>query len=148
MLRRLVLIGGCVVLAACGGEVEDTRPGQPVKTRQTAFKEILKAFEPMGKMLRSDRYDANQFIQLAEQLQARQEAPWAHFGPDTQYPPTKAKAAVWEQPQRFEEEKQAFLAASEALLAATQTRQEAVVKKAYDRTYETCKSCHQTFKEK
>jgi cytochrome c556 len=54
---RLFLLSTVALLAACG-EVEDTRPGQPVKTRQTAFKEIVKAFEPMGVMLRENRYDA------------------------------------------------------------------------------------------
>ena len=38
------------MLTGCG-EVEDTRPGQPVKQRQVAFKEIVKTFEPMGVML-------------------------------------------------------------------------------------------------
>ena len=57
------------MLTGCG-EVEDTRPGQPVKQRQVAFKEIVKTFEPMGVMLRKDRYDADKFLPMAEALLA------------------------------------------------------------------------------
>ena len=61
------------MLTGCG-EVEDTRPGQPVKQRQVAFKEIVKTFEPMGVMLRKDRYDADKFLPMAEALLAKRDA--------------------------------------------------------------------------
>jgi cytochrome c556 len=109
---RLFLLSTVALLAACG-EVEDTRPGQPVKTRQTAFKEIVKAFEPMGVMLRENRYDADKFAMHAERLMARRDGPWSHFGPDTNYPPTKATPEVWKQAEQFEKDKQAFLAATD-----------------------------------
>lgn len=148
-LKFGLLAGACLlVLGACGGEVEDTRPGQPVKTRQVAFKEMLRVFEPMGKMLRTDRYEADKFAALAAELLQKQEAPWSHFGPDTNYPPTKAKAEVWQQPAKFEEEKQAFFKATAALDKAAKSRVKADVQQAYDKTYEACKSCHRTFKEK
>ncbi|MBE0586583.1 MAG: cytochrome c, partial [Hydrogenophaga sp.] len=50
MLFLLVLVSA-LLLAGCG-EVEDTRPGQPVKTRQEAFKDLLRSFEPMSKMMK------------------------------------------------------------------------------------------------
>lgn len=145
MIPALLL--SLLTLAACG-EVEDTRPGQPVKQRQTAFKEIIKVFEPMGTMLRTNRYDADRFAMLATELVARRDAPWTHFGPDTNYPPTKAKAAVWSNAAEFEQERQAFLLATDALLAAAKGKQLAPIEAAYKKTYETCQSCHKGFKEK
>ncbi|HET7775219.1 MAG TPA: cytochrome c, partial [Azospira sp.] len=53
-----------LLLAACG-EAEDTRPGQPVAHRRAAFQQILKAFEPMGIMLRENRYNADEFLKRA-----------------------------------------------------------------------------------
>lgn len=140
-LASLFLIAGC-------GEVEDTRPGQPVKTRQTAFKEIIKAFEPMGVMLREKRYDADKFLVLATQLAERRDAPWTHFGPDTNYPPTKATAKVWSEPEQFERERQAFFVATDALLVAAQRKDKAPeqVEIAYKAVYETCQNCHKPFK--
>lgn len=134
-----------IFLTGCG-EVEDTRPGQPVKTRQTAFKEIIKVFEPMGVMLREDRYDADKFLSMANALMSKREAPWAHFGPDTHYPPTKATAALWQETERFERERQAFFNATDALLAAAQKKEKSAVDTAYKAVYETCQNCHKPFK--
>lgn len=142
---RLFLLSTVALLAACG-EVEDTRPGQPVKTRQTAFKEIVKAFEPMGVMLRENRYDADKFAAHAERLLARRDGPWSHFGPDTNYPPTKATPEVWSKPAEFEQEKQAFIAATDKLQAAVQSKDKAQVGTAYEAVHDSCKSCHKQFK--
>ena len=141
------LLLAALTLTACG-EVEDTRPGQPVKHRQVAFKEMIKAFEPMGTMLRTNRYEAEKFEKLAIELVSKRDAPWSHFGPDTNYPPTKAKPEVWSKADEFEKEKQAFLVASDKLLAAAKTRQRAPAEAAYIETYERCQSCHKTFRQK
>lgn len=143
----LFLLLTAALLGACG-EVEDNRPGQPVKQRQTAFKEIVKAFEPMGVMLRKDRYEADKFAALAGELVARREAPWSHFGPDTLYPPSKATAEVWQKPAEFEKNRQAFIAATDTLLAAAKLKDKAQVEKAYDAVHEACKTCHKQFKER
>lgn len=149
-MTRLVVSALFVALtvAACGGTVEDTRPGQPVKHRQEAFKAMLRAFEPMGVMLRDNKYQADKFASLAGELVAKREAPWSLFGADTNYPPTKAKPAVWSDAEAFERERLAFFAASDALFAAAQTRDPAQAKAAYDKVYDICKSCHDRFKEK
>lgn len=141
----LLLTAAC--LAGCG-EVEDTRPGQPVKQRQVAFKEIVKAFEPMGVMLRKDRYDADKFLPLAETLVAKRDAPWSHFAPETNYPPTKATAEVWQQPEEFAKDKNAFIAATDTLLMAAQSKDKERVEKAYDVVHQACKTCHKQFKER
>jgi cytochrome c556 len=143
----LSLLLTATFLSACG-EVEDTRPGQPVKQRQIAFKEIIKAFEPMGLMLRKDRYEADKFTAMAADLIARRDAPWAHFGPDTNYPPTKATAAVWAKPDAFESDKEAFFKAGDELLAAAQSKEKARVETAYKALHETCQDCHKQFKER
>ena len=135
-----------LALAACSGPVEDTRPGQPVKQRQDAFKAMLRSFEPMGKMLRDNRYQPDEFARLAAELVSRRDAPWTHFGPDTNYPPTKAKAAVWDRPQAFEAERSAFFELTDALAQAAQTRDKTAVQAAYDQVHASCRSCHDDFK--
>jgi cytochrome c556 len=136
------------LLYACSGEIEDTRPGQPVKSRQVAFKDIIRSFEPMGVMLRGNGYDADKFLALANEVVAKREAPWNHFGPDTNYPPTKATAEVWQQPDKFEQSRQAFIAATDKLLAAAQTKDRKQLDAPYKAAYETCQDCHKTFKKR
>ncbi len=142
---RAVLILSVTLLAACG-EPEDTRPGQPVKQRQQAFKDIIKSFEPMGVMLRKGSYDAERFEKFTAELVAKRDLPWSHFGPDTNYPPTKATAEVWSQPEAFAKEKQGFLIATDKLQAAVQGGDKNGIEKAYDAVHDSCKSCHKQFK--
>lgn len=147
---RTVVAAGVVLLGltACGAPIEDTRPGQPVKSRQEAFKAMLRSFEPMGVMLRTDRYDAEKFAALATELIALRDEPWPLFAPDTHYPPTKAKATVWSRAEQFERERLAFVAALDNLHAAAQSRQREIAEPAYFKAYDLCQSCHQEFKER
>lgn len=144
--RLASLVLTTALLAACAGEVEDTRPGQPVKTRQQAFKDIIRSFEPMGVMLRGNTYDADKFLALANEVVAKRDAPWRHFGPDTHYPPTKATAEVWQQPEKFEQARLAFFAATDTLLEAARTKDRKQLEAPYKAAYETCQDCHKTFK--
>jgi len=148
-MRRLpLLIAALLPLALAGcGEPEDTRPGQPVKHRRAAFATILKAFEPMGKQLRDDRYEADKFLTHAKALAAAKDGPWQYFGADTNYPPTHATARVWSEPERFEADRQTFFKATDKLLQAAERRDEKEVKAAYEAVHDSCRSCHKAFKE-
>jgi len=79
-------------------------------------------------------------------LLAKRDGPWTHFGPDTNYPPTKATADVWKQPEVFEKNRKSFIAATDALLVAAQSKDKAQVEKTYDAVHEACKTCHKQFK--
>lgn len=148
MLRPtlLLMIALPLLLTACG-EVEDTRLGQPVAHRRAAFKEILKSFEPMGLQLRNQRYDAKQFALLANTLAKAKDSPWEYFGPDTNYPPTKAKATVWSEPEKFKASRLAFSKAADALVLAAEGREVKEITRAYETLHDTCRSCHKDFKE-
>ena len=148
MLRKTILVATLplLLLTACG-EPEDTRPGQPVAQRRAAFKEILKSFEPMGLQLRNQRYDEKQFLVLANNLNKAKEVPWSHFAPDTNYPPSKAKAAVWSEPEKFETSRQSFFKAAEALVMAAESRNVKQITSAYETLHDTCRTCHKSFKE-
>lgn len=136
------------LLTACGGEPEDTRPGQPVAHRRAAFKELLREFEPMGTMIRDNAYDAQRFATQATKVKALSERPWQYFGPDTQYPPSHAKDEVWAKPAEFEAQRQAFLAATDKLLAVAGTKDEKLAASAFQAVEKTCKNCHDAFKKR
>lgn len=146
-LSRLALLALTpLLLAACSAEVADTHPDQPVTKRQQAFKAMLRSFEPMHTMLHERRYDADAFLRQAQAFAATREAPWAHFGADTNYPPTKATAAVWAKPAEFNQRRDEFFATADRLLAAAATRVEADVRSAYAATQDSCKACHRDFR--
>jgi cytochrome c556 len=135
-----------VLLAGCG-EPPDTHPGQPVTQRRAAFNKILKAFEPMGGQLRQNAYNPKVFAEFAVKLSELKDGPWAHFGADTNYPPTKATAKVWSDPEQFEAKKKTFMEATDALRVAAESRNEKQVRQAYELLHDSCRACHKVFKE-
>lgn len=144
---RLALLSlSALTLAACSSEIPDTHPDQPVTKRQQAFKAMLRSFEPMGTMLKDRRYDPDAFARLANELASLRERPWSHFGPDTNYPPTKALPAVWEKPADFEQRRTSFIEASDRLIAAAAARNEADARSAYAEVQDSCKACHRDFR--
>ncbi len=143
--RTTLLLLFALSLFGCG-EPEDTHPGQPVTHRRKAFKEILKAFEPMGVMLRTDKYDAKRFQVHAEQLLALRNSPWDYFGADTQYPPSHAKPAVWDDAAKFAAEKKIFFDATDKLVALAATPDQKLAEVTYEAVTESCHSCHKIFK--
>jgi len=134
-----------LTLTACG-EAPDNHPDKPVTQRRAAFQKILKAFEPMGVQMRKGPYDAKKFLEQAQALAAVKDGPWAHFGPDSNYPPTRAKAAVWSEAERFAQERQNFLQVVDRLAVAAESRDEKQVRPAYEAVHDSCRSCHKTFK--
>ncbi|GHT94436.1 cytochrome c [Betaproteobacteria bacterium] len=132
-----------VCLSACSPTPEDDRPGQPVKHRQEAFKVILRASEPIGLMLGDDKFDAENFARLAARLSEVRDGPWAYYGADTNYPPSKSRDEVWSQPDKFAVERQRFQNATDTLRAAT-TRDAAQT--AYNELRASCKACHNGFR--
>ncbi len=147
MSRKLVaLLFVPVLLSACGGEAEDTRPGQPVAHRRTAFKELMKAFEPIGIMMREGPYEAEKFKPLVDGVMARRDAPWQYFQPDTLYPPSKAKPEVWSDAAGFAAEKKTFFDATDKLAAAAKTSDENSARAAAKAVEDTCRDCHKAYK--
>lgn len=144
---RSVLMLSALTLFACG-EPPDTHPGQPVAHRRAAFTEILKAFEPMGMMLRTDAYDPKRFQALSRQLLDRRDGPWGHFGADTLYPPSNAKAEVWQDGTTFAAAKQAFFDATDKLAAIAGTPDKMQAAAAYRAVEDSCRNCHKAFKKR
>ena len=107
---------------------------------------MLRSFEPMGTMLKDKRYDADAFARMADEFSRLRDQPWAHFGADTNYPPTKAKPAVWEKPAEFDQRRQEFVSATDRLLAAAAARNEAEARTTYAAAQDSCKACHNDFR--
>lgn len=149
MSYRLLVsaLAAASLLAACG-DPQDTRPGQPVAHRQAAFKAILKAFEPMGVMLRDDKYDGDRFLTLSKTLAANAQKPWDYFRPDTNYPPTHATGDVWSNTAKFNQERQEFVDATTRLAQVAESKDVDKIKPAYKAVHNACQECHKEFKKR
>ena len=144
--RSIVALLATIVLISCDEEPKDTRPGQPVAHRRAAFKEVLRTFEPMGVMLRTDVYDPEKFQALVGEFMSRRNSPWDYFGADTLYPPSHAKADVWTEAAKFAIDRNAFLLATDKLSAIAGTPDKNVAEAAYFAVEKSCKNCHDAFR--
>ncbi len=139
-------LSSLLLLTACSGPIEDTLPGQPIKHRQEAFKEILRVFEPMGTALRTERYEAEPFERMASALVERRYGPWDYFREDSYQPPTRARQAVWSRADDFDAARLAFISATDALLESARTHDLSAVRPAYQEVEESCRQCHNDFR--
>jgi len=135
------------MLGACSDEAKDTHPDQPVTKRKAVFKQMLKTFEPLG-MVSRDRlaYKPLEFTASATELQKLASQPWPLFTADSNYPPTKAKAAVWGKPAEFKVAQDQFQASVADLMKTSQGSDLEAIKSAVNRVEKSCKSCHDQFR--
>ena len=141
------LLAAALGLAACSEAPKDTHPEQLVTQRQALFKEFTRALEPMGLVARERQpYRADAFIAQAKALQQLAPRPWAYFRPDGNYPPTRALAALWDEPAAFEQARQAYLARVDALVEAAQGRELTRIRPAVEQVEQSCKACHDRFR--
>jgi cytochrome c556 len=141
-----VVVLACLTLSACGG----VDPNSPLGQRKAIFKQMLKASEDLGGMLRGRlSFDGAKFAEGAVRLDGLSHQPWAHFPTVREEDHTSAKADVWEKQARFQQLARALESATGELLVATQVQP----LKAPDLTMpmqkveDSCKACHKEFRD-
>lgn len=145
----LVLSTAALALAVSLAGCEQPDPNSPAFQRRQAFKQIVRAAEPLGKMARGkDPYQPDTFIERAHELQQVAGLPWEHFPPPqpTDREKTRAKPVIWQQPEKFEAERQNFIAAVHGVVAAGDTRSLDRVRPAVEKLENVCMSCHKAFR--
>ena len=122
-------------------------PEKPKTTASTqAFKALLRDFEPMGVMLRErDSFRKDSFATHAEALKQIADAPFQHFPAGSAG--GRAKPEIWSQPQRFADERARFLQAVDQLASSARGDDTAAIRRNYGAVAQSCKSCHDAFRE-
>lgn len=121
----------------------------PISARQAEFKKILRAFEPMGTMVRDrDPYKADAFLQHAQALKTLSHTPWPHFVAGTHTGKTRAKAEIWSRAAEFKTEQNTFIQRVDDLVAAAKSSDIQKIRPVYNALAQSCKSCHDSFRNK
>lgn len=143
----------CALLAltflatGCSDSARDTHPQQLLSKRKAVFKQFTGALEPLGLMARERKpWDAVAFKAGALELQRLSSLPWPYFTADGNYPPTRAKPAVWAQPAEFKQAQDDYVAALAALQAAAERGGAEAGRPAVERVEQACKACHDRFR--
>ena len=143
----VLAIAATVTLTACNDTPKDTHPDQLVTKRIAIFKQLTRTLEPMGLVARERQdYNRREFNLSALELEKLSTQPWAYFTPDGNYPPTHAKADVWQKPAEFKAAQDQYLATVSALVKAAEGGDLAIIRPAVNEVQKSCKSCHNQFR--
>jgi cytochrome c556 len=143
----VLAIAAAVTLTACNDTPKDTHPDQLVTKRIAIFKQLTRTLEPMGLVARERQdYNRREFNLSALELEKLSTQPWAYFTPDGNYPPTHAKADVWQKPAEFKAAQDQYLATVSALVKAAEGGDLAIIRPAVNEVQKSCKSCHNQFR--
>lgn len=146
----LLLLSGLVAgvtLGGCSGEAKDTHPDQPVTKRRAIFKQFTRTLEPIGLVARGRKdYNPREVNVSALELQKLAQQPWALFTADSNYPPTRAKAEVWQKAADFKQAQEQYLATVTQLVKAAESGDLERIKPAVNEVEKSCKSCHNQFR--
>ena len=118
--------------------------------RQGAMTVMGAHFGRLGAMVKGKvPFDAKVAQDNAVLVAEMAKLPWNAFGPGTDKgADTKAKPAIWTEHAKFKEGSDKLIAETDKLVAASKTGNLDALKTAFAATGETCKSCHDGFKNK
>ena len=121
-----------------------------IKYRQSSFFVLGQHFSRIGAMANGKvPFDAKAAQENAELVAMLAKLPGAGFGPGTDKgAPTKAKPEIWTEQAKFKEHAEKFLTETTKLAAASKTGDLAQLKAAFGPAAQTCKACHDAFKDK
>ena len=119
----------------------------PAEIRTQSFKKILRAFEPMGMVVRDrDPYNKAKFIAMADSLKLVSAEPFNHFPAGSIDEKSRAKPEIWSQPAKFQAARDTFLKAVNDLDSTAHNGDLASIKKSYGVVAQSCKACHDSFR--
>ena len=123
---------------------------EAIKYRQGALFVIGQHFGRLGAMAQGKiPFDAKAAQENADVVAAMAKLPWAGFGPGSEKgAPNKAKDDIWLEPEKFKEHADKLVAESAKLAAATKTGTLEGMKAAFGATANSCKSCHDAYRNK
>ncbi len=121
-----------------------------IKYRQSALFVMGQHFSRIGAMANGKvPFDAKAAQENADIVATLAKLPWAGFGPGTDKGrDNKAKPEVWTEQAKFHEHADKMGAESVKLAAAAKTGDLAQLKAAFGNTAQSCKACHDNYRNK
>ena len=151
-MRAFACIAVAATLAAMAApaSAQFAKPEDAIKYRQSALSVLGTHFGRVGAMANGRvPFDAKAAADNAELVAGMAKLPWSGFGPGTDKGGnTRAKPEIWTEQAKFKENNDKLVAESAKLAAAAKTGNLDALKTAFAATADTCKGCHDTFRNK
>lgn len=147
-IASLVLAAAAATLAM-PASAQFAKPEDAIKYRKAALTVMAAHFGRIGAMASGKApFDAKAAAENAEIVAAMAKLPWAGFGEGTDKGETKAKPEIWKEQAKFKEYNEKLMAESVKLAAAGKTGNLDNIKTAFAATADSCKTCHDAFRNK
>ena len=143
-------LAATLVVMAAPAAAQFAKPEDAIKYRQSALFIQSQHFGRIGAMVNGKvPFDAKVAAENADVVAEMAKLPWAAFGPGTDKGGnTKAKPEIWTDQAKFKETSEKLMADTVKLAAAAKTGNLDTLKTAFAATADTCKSCHDAFRNK
>lgn len=145
----LALLAGLAGLSA-PASAQFAKPEDAIKYRQSALFVMGQHFGRIGAMTSGKApFDAKVAADNAAIVADMAKLPWSGFGQGTeQGGNTKAKPEIWTEQVKFKESSEKMQAETIKLAAAAKTGDLGALKTAFSATADTCKACHDAYRNK
>lgn len=139
-----------LIAMAAPASAQFAKPEDAIKYRQSALSVMGTHFSRLGAMANGKvPFDAKVAADNAAVVSEMAKLPWAAFGTGTDKGGnTKAKPEIWTEQVKFKEGSDKLILESGKLAVAAKTGNLDALKTAFAATAETCKSCHDGFRNK
>ena len=151
-MKSLVCFALAATLTALGAPAyaQFAKPEDAIKYRQSALSVMGTHFGRIGAMANGRvPFDAKVAAANADIVADMAKLPWVAFLPDTDKGGnTKARSEIWTEPAKFKESSEKLIAESAKLASAAKTGNLDSLKTAFAATADTCKVCHDAYRNK
>jgi cytochrome c556 len=150
MKKIATLIITLAAAAATQSALAQAKPEDVIKYRQAAFTEMAKHFGSLGAMASGKApLDAKTAAADADVLAVVSSLPFTAFGPGTDKGGnTKAKPEIWQKTDEFNKDRDQMETDMGKLVTAAKSGNLDDIKAAFGPTGKSCKSCHDSFRQK
>ena len=141
------IFAASLVVGSSLAHAEFAKPSQAVHYRQSAFYVMGHHTAILGAMLEGRiPFNAQRALSEARIIAFMSQLPWRAFGPGTATRRSDAKASIWHEQQRFQDDARNLEEMTPKLVAAVQTGHLDQMRVVFGQTAKTCKSCHDSFR--
>ncbi len=128
---------------------QDRKSEQSIKHRRAAFTVMSTYFSRLLQTVEGDRpFDANLVRADARLVATLSRLPWEGFAPGSERGDTKAKEEIWFEEERFKKLIADLETNTSSLASAAETGDLPKLKAAFEKTRDTCNTCHKEFRKK
>jgi cytochrome c556 len=147
LFARLASVGLLAAFPLAASAVTFAKPEQAIKYRQSTFTVMAAHFSDIGAMVKAEKpFDAKAAAANADVVATLSALPWDGFGPGTEG--GKSKPAIWKEMDKVQAGAADLQKAAAGLKAAAATGNLENIKKAFGATAQTCKACHDSYRDK